>query len=227
MLQQHPNSCWRHRISLTRESRPLNPEALKGPFRTRWVAFPCAPVVLAGSKLGERQWLSCRSRARKGECAQGCWARGILRGTGHSFGSPAPAVLHSVPSEGIPESRERKKKSILATMLVMLWRPRRTDSLSACLGAQTIPQPRATRCLGRAHVPKGNSVIRCFAEVWPSCSYLGHSTPPCCSSWEGRMRQTKGRCQSPDTNLPHTPLTAQKLSPWGWWHFFKIAKTVG
>lgn len=102
------------RISLTRESRPLNPEALKGPFRTWWVAFPCAPVVLAGSKLGERQWLSCRSRARKDECAWGCWARGILSCAVHSFGSlvaqPLLSRIQCLLRASQKAEKERKKK---------------------------------------------------------------------------------------------------------------------
>lgn len=141
MFQQHPNSCHRHTMTLSKENRVLNLEALEGLFRKRWVAFPCAPTVPACSEQWEQQWLSYQARE--------CEAK-LCPGTlGRSFpelhwpwlwrpGNTAPAILLSVLWSW-PGNKDKLR--VLTTMLVMFHRLQRTDSL--ILRAQTNPQPRA------------------------------------------------------------------------------------
>lgn len=124
-------------------------------------------------------------------------------------GSPAPTILLSVLFEGFAESRERKK-SPRHHVSDALGAPE-TDSLSTSRNMD-YPPALAAQCHGRAHVPRGNLVMRHLAKVWPSCLYLAHSNPPRCSSWEERVRQTRSCGRVPALTFLTPILTGQQLS---------------
>lgn len=165
--------------------------------------FPCAPAVLASWKGSDHpSGAACANTS----CALGPRARGI---PSWEAGQPSPYHPAFSAFEGFTESRERKK-SPRHHVGDAVGAPE-TDSLSTSRNMD-YPPALAAQCHGRAHVPRGNLVMRHLAKVWPSCSYLAHSNPSRCSSWEERVRQTRSCGRVPALTFLTPILTGQQLS---------------